>query len=90
MQSPGVKPVETCLNGKTLKDLEANLKKRNITYSCEDNPKTVLFYMCYLDPFSKECQSVKISLNKSENFASNKILVLLTIFISFINFKLFY
>ena len=68
---------ETCSNGTSLKELEKNLKAKNITYACEDNPKNILFYMCFENPYSKECQSVKFSLNKSVTLNASGILILL-------------
>ena len=87
LQTPGLKTIETCANGKTLKSLEIDLKMRNISYSCEDNPRNILFFMCSRDPLSKECQSVKISLNKSGDFASSKMLLFITLLISIIYYS---
>ena len=64
LHDPGVKKVETCTNGRSLQELEMNLKKRNIGYTCEDDPKVILFLLCFLDPNSKECQSIKIVFSK--------------------------
>ena len=89
LQTPGGKAVETCANGKTLKDLEANLKMRNISYTCEDNPKTILFLMCFQDPYSKQCQSVKISLNNSGILTFNKPLIFFIILFLSVFYNLF-
>jgi hypothetical protein len=83
LKNPDSSVYETCEKGHSLNLLKKELDKKNITYECIDNPKEILFYMCFQDPLSKECQSVSFSINSSSKFQSRYFIVLLILILSF-------
>ena len=86
LHSPGQQKYETCSEPKSLVTLKNLLKQKNIDYECEDNPTDILLLMCFYDPFSKECQSVKYSLNSSRSYLrfNFSILVFISLFYLFL------
>jgi hypothetical protein len=71
LHTPSEPKFETCRQPKTLKILEEELNQKNVTYLCEDNPGEIVFLLCFVNPFSKECQAVQYLLNNSFNLRSN-------------------
>ncbi len=87
LHSPSGYKVETCASGKSLENLKVILKEKKIDYECTDNPKEILFFMCFQDPMSKECQSVKFSLDTGVSLAANKVMLAgLTFLLSFLKY----
>lgn len=65
LHTPDEPKYETCKKPKSLAQLEKTLKEKNIAYSCEDNPEDILMLMCFQNPLSNECQSIKYLINSS-------------------------
>lgn len=59
LHSPGQAKFETCEKPVTLRYLQSILVETNIKYSCEDEPDNIIYYMCFKEPLSKECLTVK-------------------------------
>lgn len=76
LHSPNGIVNETCKTGNSLLRLKKSIEDRNITYECNENPKDILFYMCFEDPMSKECQAVRFQINNSINNIANKFLLI--------------
>jgi len=77
LATPGAPVAETCKSGRSILELQKNLAAKNITFECIDNPKTILFYMCFADPMSKECQTIKFSINSASKLTPNLLMFFL-------------
>jgi hypothetical protein len=55
LHRPNQPKYETCANGKSIKALQAIIEARNISFVCTDDPVQLLFYMCFEDFPSPEC-----------------------------------
>ncbi len=88
LQSPDLPVYETCATGKTILNLKNALTEKNILFECEDNPEMILFYMCFQNPASRECELVKSSINSANYIIPSKLL-LLNIFLWILIFLIF-
>ena len=77
LQTPGATTVETCKSGKSILALQKELSDKKIIFECIDNPQIILFYMCFLDPMSKECQSIKFAINPASKLIPNLLMFVL-------------
>jgi hypothetical protein len=59
VHNPDLPKYETCQEPKSLALLKIKVEQKNISYSCEDNPEVIKFYMCFANPLSKECVTLK-------------------------------
>jgi hypothetical protein len=80
VHNPDQEKYETCARPKSLTLLKTSLEAKNIAYDCVDNPEIIKFYMCFANPLSKECVTLKY-LTGSANVSTKPIHFLLFSFL---------
>jgi hypothetical protein len=90
LHNPGFPKYETCKNISTLNLVIEVLNKNNITYECDDNPEDILYFMCFQNPQSGECQAIRNILNKFPVLVPNSLLLTLALFLNFHFSKAFF
>ena len=75
VHNPGMKKYETCGMPKTLNILKEKLVEKNIEYMCEDNPVDIAYFLCFQDPTSKECHTIKHLLNSARPNRVSKFMI---------------
>jgi hypothetical protein len=76
VHNPDQEKYETCAKPKSLGLLKASLDSRNISYVCEDNPEIIKFYMCFANPLSKECVTLKYLTGSANSLIQPRILLM--------------
>jgi hypothetical protein len=87
LHNPDQPKYETCANGKSIKVLQQILADRNIDFECTDNPKSLVFYMCFEDPLSNECKNVRFPTNSSDRLIFSLRVVFGILLLNFIRFQ---
>jgi hypothetical protein len=63
VHNPDMPKYETCQAPKSLALLKSQVEAKKISYSCEDDPEVIRFYMCFTNPLSKQCVTLNYLTN---------------------------